>query len=869
MDDKKKFVLVRLSEAAQLIQTYPELIEYAEEAATVIQGPWTQELFDAAKQLPTNGGTADIVAISKEIELSGGTVSGGLAMSGSIASGGIYEGRGALTVISTTAAILAAAAGLGLAFAYLDNEPYYEAEPEAWNNIVNDVASTTLIEEHGVPVVVTPDGKTYLAEDFVNAVKNSLYSRGYLSPYTINPFVTGTGLQHYDLINLPYPLGGIYNLGTILKTKVLLDYPNYIEDICKHFDKALDFLNEHLAYNLDFYYPIDFTFSITIRKSNLQIDTILSVNLLTIEQMDDFSNTDFEVVKRQSTSPYTSNPQNIYRTFGRVWTMGIIGREDIVISNNNIVNNDNTQTLYFSDYENVFETTSQYRGDYTITGFGEADKNIPDGTDILKNSLLPGNNDISTAYPSWSNNGIDISNYNPNGEPLDETRFIPVEMPLDVVTTGSNQKQSQSGEVRTIPQEIPLIGGQSDLNEIMNPDTPTPPSELPDPLTEPIPEIDPVSPTEQPDAPVDPDTDPEPSWVPDPPFEPDPPTDPNPDPDSPPVPIPVPTPIPAPTNPPAPPVDDGTSPVIVLPPVDPNNGIGAVYNPTRSELRSLSQFLWSTNFIDQIKKLFQSPVDGIISLHQIYVSPVTGGSDNIYCGYLDSGVSADVVTNQFVTLPCGSVVVPTKYNNALDYSPYTKVSIYLPFVGIRELDADDVIGATVDVTYRVDVLNGACLASVKCSRNTLNAVLYTFEGNCSVQLPVSGATFGGPTAGAMVATAAIVGTAVTGGAASTAIAAGAGGMIAGSKTNIQKSGNFSGNAGALGSKIPYIIVTRPIPVTPVNYHLYYGLPSHVSVLISSLTGYTRVKSVHIDDVSSATDEEKRMIESILKNGFIA
>lgn len=850
MDDKKKLVLVKLSEAAQLIQTYPELIEYAEQAATIIQGPWTQELFDAAKQLPTNGSTADIVAISKEIELTGSTVSGGLAMSGSIASGSIYEGRGALTVVSTTVAIIAAAAGLGLAFAYLDNEPYYEAEPEAWNNIVNDVASMTLIEDRGVPVVVTPDGKTYLAEDFVNAVKTSLYNRGYLSPYTVNPFVTGTGLQHFDLINLPYPLGGYNALITLIKSDILSFRPSKVEELTGIIDSILS-SSRLSSYDLDLFYPIDCVFTYTIYSTYISFG--FRLDLLTIEQMEDFSNQDISVGTDYSYGNYNgSMPTEFTRINVSGYSPGFTTWT---------IDDHSTGTVYFSDY--VVDGRS------IRTGFGEAEKNIPNGTDILDNSLLPGSNDISTAYPSWSDNGIDISNYNPNGEPLDETRFIPVEMPLDVVTTGSNQKQSQSGEVRTIPQEIPLVGGQSDLNEIMNPDTPTPPSELPDPLTEPIPEIDPVSPTEQPDTPVDPETSPQPSWVPVPPFEPDPPTDPDPDPDSPPVPVPVPTPIPAPTNPPTPPVDDGTSPAIVLPPIDPNNGIGGVYEPSRSELRDLTRFLWSLAPIDQLKKFFQSPVEAIISLHQLYVTPSVGADDNIYCGYIDTEVTAPVVTNQFASLSCGSVAIPAKYNNALDYSPYTSVSIYLPFIGIRELNADDVIGSTITVTYNVDVLNGACLASVKCVRNNLNAVIYTFEGNCAVQLPVTGATFGGPTAGLMVAGAAIVGTLATGGAAATAIATGAGGMMAGSKTHVQKSGNFVGNAGALGSKTPYIIVTRPIPVTPVNYHLYYGLPSHVSVLISSLTGYTRVKSVHVDDVSSATDEEKRMIESILKNGFIA
>lgn len=859
MDDKKKLVLLRLSDAAEIITTFEQLEEYASQAATIIQGPWTQEMADAAKNLPSLGGTADIVAISKDVELEGGAVVSGAYALG-LTQGEVY-GLGAVTIVGIATALVMVLSSFGVGY---DVESF-EADHELWHNILDTIKDVT-IEGDKVPVVVTPENKTYVPKALVDKVKDAVYDAGYFEPYTVNPYVSAIGTQHFDLINLDYPIGTIYDLATSIRSKILNDFPDYSEVLNNSLDMALEYLDEHLAYNLSSYYVISANFGGTISKTSNTFEPILSVSLLTEEQMVDFSNTDI-VITRTGDNPFISTSSNVFRTFGRVYISGNYVTGQLVVSNASINNTDNSQVMTFSDFERTGETSSRYNFDYRFTGFGTLEDDLPSGMKILPNSLLPNNENISDIYPSWNDEAINVAKYNPQGAPTEEMPFVPIEMPrIDGDTTQSNQDDVQKGDIVTIPQEMPLVVGQRALQEIIDP---TENPETPDPLIEPIPEINPESPAEVPDSPVNPETTPQPEWIPDPPYVPDPPVDPDPGTEPLPDPIPLPQPIPAPTNPPAPPVDDGTSPVIVLPPVDPNNGIGAVYNPTRSELRSLSQFLWSTNFIDQIKKLFQSPVDGIISLHQLYVSPVTGGSDNIYCGYLDSGVSADVVTNQFVTLSCGSVTVPTKYNNALDYSPYTKVSIYLPFVGIRELDADDVIGATVDVTYRVDVLNGACLASVKCSRNTLNAVLYTFEGNCSVQLPVSGATFGGPTAGAMVATAAIVGTAVTGGAASTAIAAGAGGMIAGSKTNIQKSGNFSGNAGALGSKIPYIIITRPIPVTPVNYHLYYGLPSHVSVLISSLTGYTRVKSVHIDDISSATDEEKRMIESILKDGFIA
>ena len=47
-----------------------------------------------------------------------------------------------------------------------------------------------------------------------------------------------------------------------------------------------------------------------------------------------------------------------------------------------------------------------------------------------------------------------------------------------------------------------------------------------------------------------------------------------------------------------------------------------------------------------------------------------------------------------------------------------------------------------------------------------------------------------------------------------------------------------------------------------------GRPSNKTVRLSSCSGYTRVKDVHIEKISSATDDELNEIESLLKDGVI-
>ena len=88
------------------------------------------------------------------------------------------------------------------------------------------------------------------------------------------------------------------------------------------------------------------------------------------------------------------------------------------------------------------------------------------------------------------------------------------------------------------------------------------------------------------------------------------------------------------------------------------------------------------------------------------------------------------------------------------------------------------------------------------------------------------------------------------------------------KAQIQRSGNFTGNAGAMGCKKPYIIVSSDVAYDAVGYNAMYGLPANLTVMLGTCSGYVKVKEVHADAVANATEQEKRDIENQLKQGVI-
>ena len=314
------------------------------------------------------------------------------------------------------------------------------------------------------------------------------------------------------------------------------------------------------------------------------------------------------------------------------------------------------------------------------------------------------------------------------------------------------------------------------------------------------------------------------------------------------------------------PTGTGNTPPVVAP-TGQASSLFAVYNPSQAQLNSLGAWLWSSNFIDQVLKLFNNPMQAIIGLHKIFASPSISGSGNIKVGYLDSGVSSNIVGAQYTTINCGSVKVSEQFGNVFDYTD-TQIRLYLPFIGIVDLDVADVMRGTVSVVYHVDVITGACLAEVKITRDGSGGTLYQYAGDAAVRYPISSGSYMGVVSGVLSAVGGIASAVMTGGA-TLPIAAGAvAGGLSGAHTQIQHSGNFAGNAGAMGAKKPYIIIERPQTAVAEDYKKYVGNGANVIKTVSEMSGYFRMSDVKLSSVSGASESELNEIKTALEGGVI-
>ena len=320
---------------------------------------------------------------------------------------------------------------------------------------------------------------------------------------------------------------------------------------------------------------------------------------------------------------------------------------------------------------------------------------------------------------------------------------------------------------------------------------------------------------------------------------------------------------------PSDPDDDpiGETPDVLIP-INPisDSGFVSLYNPSGFELRQLSQYLWSDNFINNIKKLFQDPMDAIIGLHMIFGSPTTGEKTNIKVGFVDTGVTANKITAQYFTIDCGTVNVREYFKDARDYD-FCNISIYLPFVGIQKLNSKDLMDASVRVLVTVDVVTGALLYEIDVTKKGLKQCLYTFSGNCAVQLPISAGSYSSAIANLIGIGAGIAGTVATGGALAPALISGIGSAAVNSHVDVQTSNSIGSNAGAMGIKKPYLIINRLSSYNANAYQKTQGYPSNKTAKIGSLKGVAKIKECHLEGIP-ATDEELEEIYTLLKQGVI-
>ena len=777
--------------------------------------------FIAGNQLPT-----DVIydAAAKQLTVQTGNV---LDEAGRVAKKGLAIGAsvGAQVVSGAVTALGGILTGVN----------WYENNPEFWTKVSQKLLPfaydnpteeswSDIFQETLFPTAVDGDGNRYIQADVIDAMRQVLLENGF---YDSNIIIHGgdSGIFTQNILNrlnsmnfdtsksyaaqkTLYGYRGATTNGFTINNRGIIN-PNYEEPTLEAFN----------------YTYTDDGFFVTFHTKGLYqlYKTILDYKICIgiSNKKDSVNNTKMSGFKEYLQAPPAQDPElYFYSYIGAQWS-----RENIEAIQQACINNNESRNfygLYQTPLLNEIEplaSTNNYDGNIIalFLYFSNRTEGRLDNTQLIPEANYPQpDQSLRDNYPDWYDKVIQTVNpdWNPDQPESDDNKKYIDWLPLEIPDfTDNNAEQGNS-----VPD-----AKQPDAQE----GKPRPDDRIDETTDKAI--DDKILPDPYPGVKPEPGPGGDSGETPDPP-DPEDPDEPDPD-------IPV--------------ISGGSA-----------NALWKIYNPTLTELRQFGSWLWSDSWVDMVKQLFaNNPAEGIIGLHMIYATPITGGSANIVVGYLDSGVSSKFVSQQYVNVDCGTVNIPLLYNSALDFG-YTKVYCYLPFIGIVALDSYDVVGKTVRIMYTVDVLTGTVLAQIGVSLGNYSAVLYTFNGSCSVEYPLTS----GSRAQQMLS---LITGAVSGGA-----IGGIGGAIVGAArgaavgADVRMSGNLAGNAGAMGIRKPYIIVKRPIETPALGYNEFYGYPANATYTLGSLAGYVRVKAVHVDSIRNATNAEKNEIENLLKTGVI-
>ena len=255
---------------------------------------------------------------------------------------------------------------------------------------------------------------------------------------------------------------------------------------------------------------------------------------------------------------------------------------------------------------------------------------------------------------------------------------------------------------------------------------------------------------------------------------------------------------------------------IYIPPATDRTDFFTVYIPTDENMKTINNaiFLNGTDIVDVLhyfssyKKFFcLIPIEGYKELK---------------ASRYDFGVTAPYTKSYNLDIDCGSIRIDETFHSVLDYAPFSRLTIFLPFIGFQELDVSMVMNNTLHVVYTVDVLSGRCLAKLFVTIGENESCIAEYGGTIASDEVFSNGD--------------------------------------------QYSGGYElMTSMQLGELTPFILINTKVPLDNGGANLD-GLPVEEVKRVGDCTGYIKYSFINASGCSG-TDAEKTEIENLLKSGI--
>ena len=208
------------------------------------------------------------------------------------------------------------------------------------------------------------------------------------------------------------------------------------------------------------------------------------------------------------------------------------------------------------------------------------------------------------------------------------------------------------------------------------------------------------------------------------------------------------------------------------------------------------------------------------------------------------------------------------------YEPFRTYELYLPYIGWIQLDASDVSNTKLGLKYVIDVFTGDCEAIVF-NYNDTSKIFKTEHGKIGFDVPITSSN-AFEIAKNEIMNIVSMGTGIAAG-----IATGGASGIAMAGSSVLKSGlNIATNPYKQTGTLPsstinfwmpskaILIVSNQEQTNYTDITNYRGHACYKEYTLSTLSGYTEVETVHLENMDPATSTEVGEIEQLLKSGVI-
>lgn len=256
--------------------------------------------------------------------------------------------------------------------------------------------------------------------------------------------------------------------------------------------------------------------------------------------------------------------------------------------------------------------------------------------------------------------------------------------------------------------------------------------------------------------------------------------------------------------------------------------------------------------------------------------PLTIGGHNVTYG------GSDLIVGEIVapTIPTLNIVfadfdIPRLSNTYLDYNPYTKYELLLPFAPSPITLPDWVIEKNVKAIFLYDIYTTACQYIIICNNERICAVSGTFgidraiaaqnvalrdSARLSAQLGTASSVIGGVISGAVgningVASGAIGGISAINQ------------YINAGKQNYMYTIGANSDSSSVGLyHAAHLKITRTLSIEDESYNHTYGRPLCKTRQLSNVSGFTICGNADTSSINTATTAERNAIQQLLTSG---